>query len=68
MMRLSSGNSHRLGSAEREHLRTRFIECKGTAISTLPQSPFRGISHTKQLVIAVYSVTFTPNTKLRDEG
>ena len=48
--RLSSRNSNRLSSAEREHLRDQFVTGrKGTAISTLPQSPFHGISHTKRL-------------------
>ena len=45
-----------------------FRRCKGTAVFSLPQSPFHGILHTKQLVIAIYSEMFTPNTKLRDEG
>ena len=51
-----------------KHVIMSFRRCKGTAVFSLPQSPFRGISHTKQMVIAVYNVTFTPKMKLRDEG
>ena len=45
-----------LSSAEREHLRDQFVTGrKGTAISALPQSPFRGISHTKRLALGSFA-------------